>query len=104
VGCKGGPVMKPKYLALLCAIFFVTAIAITGCSTKGLNYEGGIRYFEDGNYVEAMKIFQEISKTDNKYKNRALFYIGECYKFQFKWDDATANFHKVVDADPTTYL
>lgn len=96
--------MKPKYLALLCAIFFVVAIVITGCSTKGLNYEGGIRSFEDGNYVEAMKIFQEIAKTDNKYQNRALFYIGECYKFQFKWDDATASFQKVADAEPTTYL
>jgi tetratricopeptide (TPR) repeat protein len=96
--------MKPKFLVLICTILFITAIAIVGCSTKGLNFEAGIRSFEEGKYAEALTIFQNISVTENKYKNRAFFYIGECYKFQFKWDDALASFQKVVDAEPTTYL
>lgn len=101
---KGGPVMKPRFLALLCAGLFVTAIVIVGCATKGLNYEGGIRSFEAGNYEEALKTFQEIASTENKYTNRALFYMGECYKYQFKWDEAMTNFKKVVTAEPTSYL
>ncbi|HGJ65445.1 TPA: tetratricopeptide repeat protein [bacterium] len=96
--------MKPKFLVLICTILFITAIAIVGCSTKGLNFEAGIRSFEEGKYAEALTIFQNISATENKYRNRAFFYVGECYKFQFKWDDALASFQKVVDAEPTTYL
>ena len=96
--------MKPRFLALLCAVLFVTAIVIVGCSTKGVNYEGGIRSLEAGTYAEALKTFQELASTENKYTNRALFYMGECYKYQFKWDEAQANFQKVVKAEPTSYL
>jgi TolA-binding protein len=104
VAVKGGPVMKPKFLALLCAILFVNLIMIMGCTTKGLNYESGLRSLEGGNYAEALKTFKVIADGNSKYKNRATFYVGECYKYLFKWDEAAESYQKVVDAEPTSYL
>lgn len=98
--------MKLGSIIGLCLMLVLTAVALMSCSTaKGINYEAGLRSFEAGNYDEAIKVFQEIAKTKNKYTNRATFYLGECYKYQFKWDQATAEFQKVADSEsPTSYL
>ncbi len=85
-------------------LFLPVILIIVGCSTKGLDYEAAMREFEAGKYEEARKAFEAIAKEGGKYANRANFYVGECYKYQFKWDEATAAFQKVIDAEPTTYL
>ena len=100
---EGGPVMKLKLLVFSC-LTLVFVITMVGCSTKGLNYEAGVRSFEDGDYIQALKTFEAIAKTNDKYANRARFYVGECYKMQFKWDEALTNFQMVADAEKTTYL
>ena len=96
--------MKLKFLVYCCVLSFVLAIAMIGCSTKGLNFEAGMRDYEDGQYAKALKTFEAIAKSDSKYVNRATYYMGECYKYQFMWDEAAASFQKVADAEPTTYL
>lgn len=86
------------------ALLFV-AIAMMSCSTKGINFEGGLKRFEARQFGEAIVVFQEIAKTENKYTNRARFYVGECLKFQAKWDEAMAQFQMVADSEPmTSYL
>ncbi|MGB9595692.1 MAG: tetratricopeptide repeat protein [Candidatus Poribacteria bacterium] len=96
--------MKLKFLVFCCLLSFVLAVALIGCSTKGLNFEAGMRDFENGQYDKALKTFDAISKSNSKYANRATFYMGECYKFKFMWDEAMNAFQKVIDAEPTTYL
>ena len=84
---------------------FSIAIVMMGCSSKGLDYEGGLRKFEAGELDEAIEVFEAIVAEGGKYANRARYYIGECYKFQFKWDEAMAQFQTVVDSEPgITYL
>ena len=104
VDYEGGPVMKLRFLALYCVVSLVFVITMVGCAAKGLYYETGIRSFEDGDYVTALKTFETIAKSNNKYSNKARFYMGECYKMQFKWDEALTNFQMVRDAEKTTYL
>jgi tetratricopeptide (TPR) repeat protein len=96
--------MKLRFLVYYCVLSFVLAIVMAGCTTKGLNFETGMREFEDSQYAQALKTFEVIAKSDNKYVNRATYYMGECYKYQFMWDQAAASFQKVADAEPTTYL
>lgn len=100
---EGGPVMKLNFLVISC-VAFVFVITMVGCTTKGLNYEAGVRSYEDGDYALAIKTLEVIAKSTDKYSNRARFYMGESYKMQFKWDEALTNFQAVVDAEPTTYL
>lgn len=101
---EGGPVMKLKFLVLYCVVSLVFVVTMMGCTTKGLNFEAGIRDYESGNYVQALKTFESVAKMNTKYSTRARFYMGECYKYQFKWDEALTNFQMVVDTEKTTYL
>ena len=85
-------------LALLLA-----AIIMIGCGTrKGLNFENGLRRFEERKLEEAIAAFEPIALEGGDYANRARFYMGECYKLQFKWDEATSQFQMVVDSEPST--
>ena len=95
--------MKLKFFLISC-VTLVFVITMVGCTTKGLNYESGVRSYEERDYTLALKTFEAIAKSKDKYSNRARFYMGECYKMQFKWDEALTNFQLVVDAEPTTYL
>jgi tetratricopeptide (TPR) repeat protein len=81
-------------------------MAMISCATKaGLDYEAGLRKFEAEQYDEAIKIFEEIAQGGGKYANRARFNMGECYKFQFKWDQAMEQFQMVADSEPSmSYL
>jgi len=96
--------MKLKFLALSCVVSFAFVITMVGCSTKGISYEAGLKDYEDGNYAQALKVFESVAKSNNKYATKARFYMGECYKYQFKWDEALTNFQMVVDTEKTTYL
>jgi len=91
-----GPIIGIS-LALL-----VTAVTMMSCATKGINFESGLAKFEARQFDEAIVVFQEIAKTEGKYTNRARFYVGECFKFQGKWDEATAQFQMVADSEPTS--
>jgi tetratricopeptide (TPR) repeat protein len=77
------------------------AIMMIGCAAKeGLDFESGLKKFEAKDYDEAIAIFQQIASEEGEYTNRARFYLGECYKYQFKWDQAVAEYQKVVDSEP----
>lgn len=88
------------------AFLLFTIVSMMACSTKeGINFESGLTKFEANQLDEAIKVFSEIAKKPGKYQDRARFYLGECYKLQFKWDEATAAYQSVVDNEPaTSYL
>jgi tetratricopeptide (TPR) repeat protein len=89
----------------ICLALLFVAFAMMSCTTKGIDFEAGLKKFEARQFDEAIVIFQEIAKTESIYTNRARFYIGECLKFQAKWDEATAQFQMVADSEPmTSYL
>lgn len=91
-------------LSTYLALFFIAALMM-GCTTKGLDYEAGLRKFEAREFDEAIKILEAIVQEGGKYTNRARYYIGECYKFQFKWDEAMEQFQMIVDSEPpVSYL
>lgn len=98
--------LGPIFAASLMLILLITASWMMGCTTaKGINFEEGLSKFEAGQLNEAIAVFSEIAKTPGKYQKRAKYYIGECYKLQFKWDEATAQFQQVSDTEPaTSYL
>ena len=97
--------MKLGSIFAVCLILLITAISMMGCTTKGLNYEDGLRKFEAGQLDEAIVVFSQIAEKPGKYQNRAKYYIGECYKLQFKWDLATEHFQQVSDSEPAaSYL
>jgi len=91
-------------------ILLVIAVAMMGCGatrnlTSGLNYESGLKKFEARKFDEAVVVFQEVAESESVYANRAKYYVGECYKMQFKWQEAMDQFQMVVDAEPpTSYL
>jgi TolA-binding protein len=91
-------------LSMYLALFSVAAVMI-GCTTKGLDYEAGLRKFEAGELDDAIKILEGIVQEGGSYTNRARYYIGECYKLQFKWDEAIQQFQMIADSEPpTSYL
>ena len=96
--------MKMKVVLSMYLALFCVTIVMVGCTTKGLDYEAGLRTFEAGNLDEAITIFEGIVQEGGKYANRARYYVGECYKRQFKWDEATQQFQMVADAEKNTYL
>ncbi len=98
--------MRRRSVVGICLVLFVIAAAMMGCATKtGLDFESGVKKFEARELDEAIIIFEQIAAGGGKYGNRARYYVGECYKFQFKWDEAMAQFQVVVDSEPlTSYL
>jgi TolA-binding protein len=98
--------MRSKVIvSVYLALFSIAAFVIMGCTTKGLDYQAGLSKFEAKELDEALEIFEAIAQEEGKYANRARYYIGECYKLQFKWDEATAQFQTVVDTEPpASYL
>jgi len=98
--------MRQRSVAGICLALFVIAAAMMGCATKkGLDFESGLKKFEARELDEAIVIFEQIAAGGGKYGNRARYHVGECYKLQFKWDEAIAQFQVVVDSEPlTSYL
>jgi len=80
----------------------ILAIAIlwAGCVIKPVDFSPGLAKFDVGQYGEAMLVFQEVADKDSGKANRARFYIGECYKYQSKYDMAIEQFQMVVDTEP----
>lgn len=98
--------MRQRSVAGICLVLFVIAAAMMGCATrKGIKFESGLKKFEAKELDEAIIIFEKIAAGGGKYGNRARYYVGECYKLQFKWDESMAQFQMVVDSEPpTSYL
>jgi len=96
--------MKARSVVGVYLVSLLFAIALAGCTTKGINFESGLTKLEAGEYEQAIKVFKGIAEGKNKYTNRARFYMGECYKLQFKWDEAVKQFQMVSDAEKSTYL
>lgn len=98
--------MRQRSVVGICLVLFVIAAAMMGCATKkGIDFEAGVKSFDARELDEAIVIFKQIAAGGGKYGNRARYYVGECYKLQFKWDEATAQFQMVVDDEPpTSYL
>lgn len=94
--------MRSGSIIGICLVMLFVVSAMMGCTTKGIDFESGLREFEALKYDAAILAFEEIAQTENKYTNRARFYIGECYKFQGKWEEATAELQTVVDAEPSS--
>ena len=89
----------------MCLMLLVVAVAMMSCTTKGLSYESGLSKFEAKQYDEALLVFQGIADSGGSYGNRARYYMGECYKLKFNWEEATKQFQMVIDAEPpTSYL
>lgn len=82
---------------------FVIVSMIVGCASKGEDFESALKDFEDRKYNTALKAFEEIAKKPGKYQSKAMFYVGECYKFKLDFDNAIASFQKVIDMDPRSY-
>ena len=98
--------MRQRSVVGMFLVLLIIGAAMMGCATKkGIDFEAAVRKFDAREFDEAIKIFQEIAAGGGKYGNRARFYIGECYKLQFKWDEAIAEFQAVVDSEPAmSYL
>lgn len=97
--------MRLGFVIGMCLMLLVVAVSMMSCTTKGLSYESGLAKFEAKQYDEALLVFQEIADSGGSYTNRARFYMGECYKLKFDWEEATKQFQMVIDAEPpTSYL
>ena len=97
--------MRLGFIIGMCLMLLVVAVAMMGCTTKGLSYESGLTKFEAKQYDEALLVFQGIADSGGGYANRARYYMGECYKLKFEWEEATKQFQMVIDAEPpTSYL
>jgi len=56
---------------------------------------------------KALSLFLQIineSEPSDKWVNKAHFKVAEVYKSQFKWEDATTHYQKIVDTAPAGYL
>lgn len=85
----------------------ILAIAVleAGCVTRPVDFGPGLVKFDARQYGEALLVFQEIADKDGGEANRARFYMGECYKYQSRYDRAIEQFQMVVDAEPSkSYL
>jgi len=61
-------------------------------------YSEAYRIFKDGNYGVAREKFAEFLKSfsDTEYSDNAQFWIGECYYFDGKYEEAILEYEKVV--------
>jgi tol-pal system protein YbgF len=65
-------------------------------------YSEAYRTFKDGNYSVAREKFGEFlrSFSDTEYSDNAQFWIGECYYFEEKYEEAILEYEKVVQNYP----
>jgi len=97
--------MRLRSIVGIYLILLLIASAMIGCTTKGLNFEEGLEKFETKQLDEALVIFEQIAAEGGDYGNRALFYVGEIKKLQFKWQEAIDSFQTVMDTEPgNSYL
>jgi len=96
---KSGSIIELSLSILIIAILWA------GCVTKPIDFGPGLVKFDARQYGEAMLVFQEVADEDGGKISRARFYMGECYKYQSKYDRAIGQFQMVVDAEPSrSYL
>ena len=97
--------MKVGTIVGMCLALLLIAIAMMSCTTKGLDFEAGVEKFDARELDEAIAIFESIASEESKYTNRARYYMGQCYKLQFKWEEAEQQFQTVIDTEPpASYL
>ncbi len=97
--------MRLGFIIGMCLMLLVVAVTMMSCTTKGLSYESGLAKYEAKQYDEALLVFQSIADSGGRYANRARYYMGECYKLKFNWEEATKQFQMVIDAEPpVSYL
>ena len=98
--------MRLRSIVGICLPLLVVVVVMMGCGTKeGLDFESGLKSFEGREFDAAIAVFEQIAQEGGEYTNRARYYMGECYKFQFKWDEAAEQFQMVADSEsPTSYL
>jgi tol-pal system protein YbgF len=65
-------------------------------------YSEAYRTFKDGNYSAAREKFGEFLKSfsGTEYSDNAQFWIGECYYFEGKYEEAILEYEKVVQNYP----
>ncbi|MFC1717848.1 tetratricopeptide repeat protein [Candidatus Poribacteria bacterium] len=96
---------KTAYIIKLFLPILVMAILWTGCVTRPADFGPGLMKFDSRQYDKATLVFQEIADKDGEKASRAMFYMGECYRYQSRYDRAIEQFQMVVDAEPSrSYL
>ena len=65
-------------------------------------YSEAYKIFKDGEYARARAKFKEFLKhfPDTEYSDNAQFWIGECFYFQEKYEEAILEFEKVIQNYP----
>lgn len=91
-------------LILLSVCFFVCTITSAGFpapETFDSNFQRGKRYFDAGNYQEALRFFTEATRLDPK-NQPAHSLTGVAYTKLGKWGDARREFEIVVRLNPNS--
>jgi len=91
---------KSGYIIELFLPILIMGALWAGCVTRPIDFGPGLMEFDARQFDEAMLVFQEIADKDSEKTSRARFYMGECYKYQSKYDRAIELFQTVVDAEP----
>jgi tetratricopeptide (TPR) repeat protein len=76
-------------------LFFVIIFVLSGCNKADVDYSSGKKYFDSGNYEEAVKYFS--SAIENN-PNRAEYYIGYGMSLigSEKYDEAIVQFDRII--------
>jgi len=77
-------------------------IAVSGQDSRGLDelyYLLGVSYLKDGNYLRACDIFEIILNecAGSKFHDEALLGLGDTYYLRGQYQDAQANYARLVD-------
>lgn len=88
--------MKKIILALLCAIVYLPIHA----QTASEYYEKGLLEANDGNMVEARRLFTKAITLDSQ-NVYAWYNRGVTYTFEDRYEDALPNFEQVIKLDST---
>lgn len=96
------------FVLLLSIIFSnFSAKKINKKKEENKNFNKGVYYFEKYNFPEAIiqfKQFLKKSEDDNVKNARALFYLGNIYRYRFEYDKARYYFQKIIGEYPDSSL
>jgi tetratricopeptide (TPR) repeat protein len=91
---------KSGYTIELFLPILVMAALCAGCASTPVDFGPGLVKFDTRQYDEAALVFQEIIDKDSEKTNQARFYIGECYRYQSRYDRAIGMFQMIVNTEP----
>jgi tol-pal system protein YbgF len=79
-----------------------TKDTVTGKAEKDLAYASAYDMFKEGKYLQAREKFQNFLKQfpETEYSERAMFWIGECYYFEKKYEEAILEYDKLIKKYP----